>query len=102
MTGADIPGTDQERAQAILVFAGLVGGGVIAYFAASAVRDGDLLATEPFPEGGDAVGVVGYAGGLAFTGISMKALVDEVGWAPVLWGGAGITAAALLVRAIRG
>lgn len=102
MRAGDIPGTDQERAEAIMVFAGLVGGGAIAYFAASAVRDGDLLATDPIPEGADAVGVVGYAGGFAFTAISMKALVAEVGWAPVLWGGLGISAAALAVRAIRG
>jgi hypothetical protein len=100
MDATDIPGTDEERQEAMLGFSAVLGGGVIAYFAASAIRDGDLFKVDDF-EGKPTVGFVALGMGLGFLGLSVSAAAETVGWKPLIYGSLGITGAALLARAVR-
>jgi hypothetical protein len=93
-------GTDEERQEAMLAFAAVFGGGIIAYTAASSAEDGDWFATEAV-EASPAVGIVGLGMGLGFTALAANEAAKSVGWKPLLLGSVGIGAAALVVRALR-
>lgn len=95
-----VPSTNEERQLAMLSFSAIVGGGVIAYELGRAIRDGGLFLTDPVPEHPKA-GFIGMAGGLVMLGISVNEAQKAVGWKPILLGGAGVAAVAMIVRAIR-
>jgi hypothetical protein len=84
----------------MLAFAGIVGGGVIAYEAGRSLREGDLFKTDPVPPNPEA-GVFAMAGGLALFGLMLKEAVAQVGWKPLLAGSAGVFSLALILRAAR-
>ena len=96
----DIPGTSEERQEAFLGFSAVLGGGIIAYFAGSAIRDGDIFKVDDF-EGKPVASVAALAVGLSMLGMSVTEAAKTVGWKPLVYGSLGITAAALLGRAVR-
>jgi hypothetical protein len=95
-----IPGTSEERKLAFLAFASVLGGGVIALEAVRSIREGDLFKTDEIKEKPTA-GLVAYGAGIAMLWVSMNKTAEEYGWKPIVLGSAGITAVALVARAIR-
>lgn len=95
-----LPATNEARQLAFLAFTAILGSGAIAYEAARSIKEGDLLKTDPVPEKPE-VGVVAAAGGLAMLGIATHELSKEVGWKPIVYGAAGVSAFVFVVRAIR-
>jgi hypothetical protein len=100
MDVAIIPGTEDDRRAAFLAFSSVIGGGIIAYEAARAIRDGELLGTDEVEKNPKA-GLFAMAGGIAMLGVAMNETAKEVGWKPLLLGGAGITAFVMVARALR-
>jgi len=86
-----IPATVQDRQVAFLAFAGIVGGGIIAYEAGRAIRDGDLFAVDPHEQSPKA-GALGTVAGVAFFALMVKEAVKEVGWKPLLLGSTAVAA----------
>lgn len=95
-----LPQTQQQAQMAALAFAGIVGGGLIAYEAARSLKEGDLFKTDPIPEG-EKLGVVATVGGVGMTAMMIREAAKEVGWKPLILGSGAIFAFALVVRAIR-
>ena len=100
MDVTDLPGTSADRQEALLGFSAVLGGGVISYFAATAIRDGDVFKVDDF-EGKPTVGFAALGVGLVMLGMSITEAAKTVGWKPLVYGSLGITAAALLGRAVR-
>jgi hypothetical protein len=95
-----LPQTAEQAQVATLAFAGIVGGGLVAYEVARAIRDGDLFATDAYPPNYE-VGTVAMIGGLGMFAMMVKEAVAEVGWKPLLAGSAGIVGLVFVVRAAR-
>lgn len=95
-----VPETPEQARTAFLAFASIVGGGVLAFEASRAIRDGDLFMTEPTPEKAE-VGFVAGAAGLVMLGFMYQAAAKDVGWKPIILGSTGVFAAAVVLRAIR-
>jgi hypothetical protein len=94
--------TEQERAVGVLAISALVGGGVIAYEAARAIGEGDLLKVEQpekkeisIPEGA-MMGLLTF-GGLYLTYESLKEAARDVGMTPLVLGGVGMTGLAGII-----
>jgi hypothetical protein len=92
--------TDEERQAGFLAFAAVLGGGVVAYTAASSAEAGDWFATDPVPKNAEA-GIVALGAGFFMGAVAVTEAAKEVGWKPLVLGSMGIGAAALIVRAIR-
>jgi len=95
-----LPQTAEQSQMAVLAFAGIVGGGLVAYQAGQAIKEGDLFkmdAVEPNPK----AGVVAMLGGLTLFGFAVKDAVKDVGWKPLVLGSVAIFGVALLGRALR-
>lgn len=95
-----LPQTAEQAQMATLAFASIVGGGVVAYEAARAIRDGDLFATDPVPANPE-VGAVAMIGGLGMFAMMMREAAKEVGWKPLALGSAAVFGFAVIVRAVR-
>jgi hypothetical protein len=95
-----LPQTVEQRQVAFLAFAGIVGGGIIAYEAGRSIREGDLFKTDPVPENPQ-VGAVALIGGLGMFAMMVKEAVKEVGWKPLVAGSVGIFGLAVVLRAAR-
>lgn len=96
-----IPQTNEQRQAAMLAFVGIVGGGLIAYEAGRAIRDGDLFATDALPEPNPKAGVVATVAGLGMLALMSQEAAKDVGWKPLLWGTAAITGLAVVMRFVR-
>ena len=94
------PEGNYERQLAMVAFASVFGGGILAYEAMRSIREGDLWKTDEIrgstKPGIVALGIGGYLGVL-----SMREAAKEVGWGPILWGGGALTAFVAVARAIR-
>jgi hypothetical protein len=98
-----IPQTPEQRQASILAFSAILGGGILAYQAGSAIRAGDLLGTDPMPAGvKPEASFITMTAGLGMLGYMLKLAVDDVGWKPIVLGSAGIFGFAVLARTIRG
>ena len=95
-----LPQTVEQRQVAFLAFAGIVGGGIVAYEAGRSIREGDLFKTDPVPENPQ-VGAVALIGGLGMFAMMIKEAVKEVGWKPLVAGSVGIFGMAVVLRAAR-
>jgi len=95
-----LPQTAEQAQMATLAFASIVGGGVVAYEAVRAIRDGDLFATDPVPANPE-VGAVAMIGGLGMFAMMMREAAKEVGWKPLVLGSAAVFGFAVIVRAVR-
>ena len=95
-----LPHTAAQSQMAVLAFAGVLGGGLVAYEAASAIRDGDLFKTDPVPENPE-VGAVAMIGGLGMLAMMWREAAKEVGWKPIILGSVAIFGFAVVVRAVR-
>jgi hypothetical protein len=100
MTYDLLPQTNEQRRTAMLAFAGILGGGLIAYEAGRSIREGDLFKTDPMPENPQ-VGAVALIGGLGMFAMMVKEAVKEVGWKPLVAGSVGIFGMAVVLRAAR-
>jgi hypothetical protein len=85
---------------AVLAFASILGGGLVAYEVGNAIKDGDLFKTDAVPENPKA-GFVAMTGGLVMLGFMMNEAVKEVGWKPLALGSLGIFAIAAVATAAR-
>lgn len=95
-----LPVGDEERELAFLGFTTLVGGGVLAYEAGRAIRDGDLFKTDAVEKNAEA-GLVATTVGIGALVFSANELAKEVGWKPIVVGSTAVGAIALFLRAIR-
>jgi len=96
-----LPATTAQSQMAFLAFAGIVGGGLVAFHAGRAIQDGDLFKTDAVPENPKA-GAVATIVGLTFFGFAAKAAIAQVGWKPLVFGSLAITGAAVIGRTLRG
>lgn len=96
-----LPQTASQSQMAVLAFVGIVGGGLVAFHAGTAIRDGDLFKTDAVPENPKA-GAVATVAGLTLFGFAVKSAVAEVGWKPLVFGSLAIAGAAFVGRALRG
>ena len=95
-----LPQTAAESQTAALAFAGIVGGGLLAFFAGSAIREGDLFKTDAVPKNPEA-GAFATIAGLTFLGLAAKSAYAAVGWKPLVYGSLAISGAAVIGRALR-
>ena len=94
------PAGDYERRLAMVAFASVFGGGILAYEAMRSIREGDLFKTDEI-RGSTTPGIVALGLG-GYLGLqSMREAAKEVGWGPILWGGGALTAFVAVARAIR-
>jgi hypothetical protein len=84
----------------MLAFAGIVGGGLIAYEAGRSIREGDLFKTDDYPPN-PKVGALAMIGGLGMFAMMVKEAVAEVGWKPLVAGSVGVFGFAVVARAVR-
>lgn len=96
-----LPQTPEQTKVAALAFAGILGGGLIAYEAGRSIRDGDLFKTDDF-EGKPEVGAAALVVGLGMFAMMVKEAVKDVGWKPLALGSAAIFGVAVVARAARG
>jgi len=96
-----LPQTAAQSQMAVLAFVGIVGGGLVAFHAGTAIREGDLFKTDAVPQSPKA-GAVATIAGLTLFGFAVKSAVAEVGWQPLVLGSLAITGAAVLGRSLRG
>jgi hypothetical protein len=80
-----LPQTNEQRRTAMLAFAGILGGGLIAYEAGRSLREGDLFKTDPVPPNPEA-GAVALLGGMSMLALMVREAVKEAGWKPLLAG----------------
>jgi len=95
-----IPQTTSDRKAAFLAFTGIVGGGLIAYEAASAIREGDVFKTDELVEKPE-VGIVAGTAGVVALVMMYDEAAKEVGWKTLVVGTGAVFAAVLAIRAIR-
>jgi len=97
---AFLPETPHDAQLAVLAFAGVAGGGLLAYEVARAIRDGDILKTTDYPPNPE-VGLVALVIGLGLFGKMVQESVAQVGWKPLLLGSAAIAGVAAVARVAR-
>ncbi len=97
---AFLPETAAQSQVAVLAFAGILGGGLVAYEAGRAIQEGDLFKTDAVPENPQA-GFVAMTGGLVMFGFMVNEAVKEVGWKPLVFGSLGVFAIAAIATAAR-
>lgn len=95
-----LPVTNEDRQVAMLAFAGVVGGGVIAYEAARSIREGDLFKMDEVKERPQ-VGIVSLGIGLGLLGMTMEEAAKEVGWKPLIYGSLALTGVVGIIRLVR-
>jgi hypothetical protein len=95
-----LPETTVQTQTAVLAFAGIVGGGLIAYEAGRAIRDGDLFKTDALPKNQEA-GTFALLGGLGLFGFMVRDAVKDVGWKPLVLGSVAIFGLSALMAAAR-
>jgi len=96
-----LPQTAAQSQMAVLAFVGIVGGGLVAFHAGRAIRDGDLFKTDAVPENQKA-GAFATIAGMTLFGFAVKSAVIEAGWKPLVLGSLAITGAAVIGRSLRG
>jgi hypothetical protein len=94
------PADDEERQFAFLGFSAVFGGGLIAYEAMRAIREGDFFKTEELTEKPTA-SLVAYGAGIAMTAAALNETAKSTGWKPLILGGLGLTTFAFIGRAMR-
>jgi hypothetical protein len=97
---AFLPETAAQSQLAVLAFAGILGGGLVAFEAGRAIKEGDLFKTDAVPANPQA-GFVAMTGGLIMFGFMVNETVKQVGWKPLALGSLGIFAFAAVATVAR-
>lgn len=100
MDVALLPETPDQWKVTILVTAGIVGGGVLAYEAASQLQEGTFRETyvdAPKPN----ASVLALLVGIGLTGKLYNDLAKQAGWKPIVFGTAALAAVAGIGQMLR-